>query len=68
MTTYYNIVNMQPDEESSRGINDSVISGDIHHHHYAGQTMQQGMPQGMPQGTPQGTPQMSCTTVSLRPH
>ena len=49
MTTYYNIVNMQPDEESSGGINDSVISGDIHHHHYAGQTMQQGMPQGMPQ-------------------
>ena len=32
---------MQPEDRGAGGINDSVISGDVHHHHYANQ----GMPQ-----------------------
>jgi hypothetical protein len=32
---------MQPEDDNAGGIRDSVISGDVHHHHYANQ----GMPQ-----------------------
>ena len=35
---------MQPDSGNNGGINDSVISGDVHHHHYANQGMAQPQP------------------------
>ena len=35
---------MQPDSGNNGGINDSVISGDVQHHHYANQGMAQPQP------------------------
>ena len=37
---------MQPDDSNVGGISDSVISGDVHHHHYA---QQPGIVQPQPQ-------------------
>lgn len=48
---------MQPDDTQPGGISDSVISGDVHHHHYSQQSDAQPQPQPAPQPQHAAQPQ-----------
>ena len=58
---------MQPDNTKPGGISDSVISGDVHHHHYSQQPAAQPQPAPQPQHAAQPQPAVQPQVIVVQP-